>query len=51
MDKFIPKSQPKTDKRKKLWMNKAAITLRKKKYNSWKRYRDRGLSELCSCIK
>jgi len=35
---FIPKTQPKLDKRKKLRMNKAAMTLRKKKYESWKRY-------------
>ena len=30
MSQFIPKSVPKKDRRKKLWMNRSALTLHKK---------------------
>ena len=42
IDMFVPKTQPNIDKRKKVWMNKAAMTLGKKKYESWKRYTETG---------
>ena len=42
LEEFVPKTQPMRDKRKKLWMNKAALTKRKKKYISWKRYTETG---------
>ena len=42
LKEFVPKTQRMRDKRKKLWMNKAALTMRKKKYISWKQYTETG---------
>ena len=42
MEQFIPKSKPKQNQRKKIWMSKTALDLRRKKYKSWKRYTETG---------
>ena len=39
MDQFIPKSVPAKDRRKKLWMNRTALTLHKKKRQAWMKYK------------
>ena len=42
MNTCISKSRPKTDKRRKIWMNGAAMAKQKKKYNAWKHYTQTG---------
>jgi len=42
MNNYIPKSRPKTDKRRNIWMNTAAMAKQKKKYNDWKHYAQTG---------
>ena len=39
---YIPNSRLKTDKRREIWMNGAAMAKQKKKYNAWKLYTQTG---------
>ena len=39
MEQFIPKSVPTKDRRKKLWMNRTALSLHKKNRQAWMKYK------------
>ena len=39
MEQFIPKYVPTEDRRKKLWMNRTALSLHKKKRHAWMKYK------------
>ena len=39
MEQFIPKSVPIKDRQKKLWMNRTALSLHKKKRQAWMKYK------------
>ena len=42
MNTYIPNSRLKIDKRRQIWMNRAAIAKQKKKYSAWKHYTQTG---------
>lgn len=42
MSTHIPKSQPRKDKRRHIWMNHNAMAKQKRKHHAWKRYIDSG---------
>ena len=41
MEKHIPKSVPKKNKRRKIWMTKEVIAKHRKKQRAWKKYKNK----------